>query len=671
MQFTIDANCVTIFLLFAWGHLTILSGIHSPKDLKELPEKQLSPLASEIRKIIIETCAKNGGHLASNLGVVELTLALHRVFNSPEDALVFDVSHQCYTHKLLTGRYQNFSTLRQKDGLSGFTRHTESPHDFFDNGHSSTSISQALGLLTAWEYEKKDGKVVAVIGDGALTGGMAFEALSHAGQLNKNLIVVLNDNQMSISKNDGSLSRYLSRITMTRTYQGFRNTIDHIVDRIPYAKHHLGKLIFRFKRGLKGLFLTNNLFTDLGFEYVGPLNGHDIRELEEVFARVKKLPRPVVVHVITKKGKGYSPAENDPASFHGVGPFQISDGTVEKFDTLSFTESFSNALLDLAQENPKIAAITAAMSKGTGLDAFSRHYSNRFFDVGIAEEHAVTFASGLAKGGMIPVVAIYSTFIQRSIDQIIHDVSLPSAHVILCFDRSGAVSADGETHQGIFDISLLRPVPNLAMLAPASASELSLCLRWAVDYQGPVAIRYPKASCPSELSPFSQPLLVGRGVLIQPEHYEPPLSVELEDQTGVKRILFVSTGGMFSEVQQAARSLFMEGIYCDIYNLRFIKPLDRDYFVNLAGNYDGIVLVEDGVEIGGIARFLHEILLDSGFNSRKIALKAFPDRFFSQGNRSQVLEDAGLSPKDLALAAKETLSLSGQMRYTESMEKKE
>ena len=385
----------------------MLSGINSPEDLKKIPEDKLPDLATEIRKKIIDVVGKNGGHLASNLGVVELTIALHRVFTSPNDAFVFDVSHQCYTHKLLTGRYKDFESLRTFNGISGFTKKAESKHDFFDNGHSSTSISQALGLLSAWQLQGRNDKVVAIIGDGALTGGMAFEALSHAGQIAKNLIVVLNDNQMSISKNTGSLSKYLSRLTMTGTYQRFRKNIDKIVEKIP----NLSKFIFRIKRGLKGVFFTNNLFTDLGFEYVGPLNGHDIKELEDVLNRVKNLSRPVVVHVLTKKGKGYSPAENDPAKFHGIGPFLISDGNVEKYDTLSFTESFSRTLIKLAEKNDRIVAITAAMAKGTGLDAFARKFPSRFYDVGIAEEHAVSFASGLAAGKLIPIVAIYSTFI--------------------------------------------------------------------------------------------------------------------------------------------------------------------------------------------------------------------------------------------------------------------
>ncbi len=646
-------NCAVFFCFLEL--ITILANIKSPQDLKSLSEDKLSELAAEIRKKIIETVAKNGGHLASNLGVVELTIALHRVFDSPDDALIFDVSHQCYAHKLLTGRYSSFDTLRLKGGISGFTRESESVHDFFDNGHSSTSISQGLGLLTAWDRLHHDGKVVAVIGDGALTGGMAFEALSHAGQIQKNLIVILNDNQMSISPNTGSLSRYLSTLTMTSFYQKFRYTVDGIIDRIPYSEHHIGKLIFRFKRAIKGLFLNTNLFTDLGFEYVGPLDGHNIRELEENLRRVRKLPKPVVMHIHTKKGKGYSPAENNPAAFHGVGPFQISDGKMEKFDSLSFTESFNKALMKLSENNPKIAAITAAMSKGTGLDTFARHHPDRFFDVGIAEEHAVTFAAGLARGGMIPVVAIYSTFIQRAVDQIIHDVALSNKAVVFVFDRSGVVPNDGETHQGLFDISLLRPVPNMTILAPVSAVDLEKCLAWAVNANRPVAIRYPKSSCPSEFPSFSLEIDEGKGILLKNEEYEPSLSVQFDDEEAktFKKILFVCTGGIFGETLVAARSLLQDGVYADIYSLRFVKPVDEDYFVSLAMAYDGVVFVEDGVMIGGISEHLQNILFKKQY--KNTVIKAFPDRFLAHGSRSQVCEDCEMLPKDIALAARKLL----------------
>ncbi|WP_149554256.1 1-deoxy-D-xylulose-5-phosphate synthase [Treponema pectinovorum] len=634
----------------------LLSNIHSPEDLKKIPKKDLSKLADEVRKKIIEVVGKNGGHLASNLGVVELTIALHRVFSSPDDAIIFDVSHQCYAHKMFTGRYEQFQTIRKYGGISGFTRKTESEHDFFDNGHSSTSISQGLGLLTSWELTGKKGKVVAVIGDGALTGGMALEAMNHAGQLGKNLIVVLNDNQMSISQNTGSISKYLSRLTMSNFYQSIRHKIDSLVSKIPNSNRHLGKFIYRCKRAIKGLFLSNNFFTDLGFEYVGPLDGHNIKEMEDVFNDVKNLKGPVVVHIVTKKGKGYSPAENDPASFHGIGPFLISDGKVEKFDLMSFTESFSRTLVEIALKNTKIAAITAAMSKGTGLDSFARHYPQRFFDVGIAEEHAVTFAAGLATGGMIPVVAIYSTFIQRAIDQIIHDVALPKLPVVFCFDRAGIVPGDGETHQGMFDIALLRCVPNLTLLSPATSLDMKLCLDWAIKAEKPVALRYPKSACPTELKAFENPVKEGQGIFIKSEEFAPALSVKFEDEiqepkNKAKSVLFVTTGGMLAEVIQACRNLMIEGIEADIYSLRFIKPLDFEHLYSYAKDRNAVVFVEDAVITGGIAEELQRFFFEKGFF--KTCVCAIPQKFIVQGNRNQICEDVKLDPRSLAQKAYE------------------
>lgn len=642
----------------------LLQTIHSPEDLKKIPEQKLPVLATEIRHKIIEVVGKNGGHLASNLGAVELTIALHRVFDSPNDAIVWDVSHQCYTHKLLTGRYDSFQSLRTKGGISGFTRISESKHDYFDAGHASSSISSALGLLTAWKLEGRDDKVVAVIGDGALTGGMAFEALSHAGQISRNLIVVLNDNQMSISRNTGSISRYLTRLTMTTSYQRFRYKFDRLVDMIPYVSRHLGKFIFRLKRGLKGLLLTNNLFVDLGFEYVGPLNGHNIEQMEMVFDRAKRLPRPVVIHVVTKKGKGYSPAENDPSSFHGVGPFNISDGIVEKYDTLSFTEAFSQTMMTLGAENKNVAAITAAMSKGTGLAAFARHYPDRFFDVGIAEEHAVTFAGGLAAGGMVPVVAIYSTFIQRSVDQIIEDVALQKRHVVLAFDRAGAVPSDGETHQGIFDIALLRPIPNLSILTVSSAADLRICLNWAVyEAAGPVALRWPKQSCPSEIESLSKPVQEGRGLLLRCDEYAAAVSARLFDEidangkkkkrkSGERKILLVCTGGIYSEVITAARSILLAGVVTDIYLLRFIKPFDESYFISIAEQYAVVVFVEDGIKTGGVSESLAQLLQKNERTKNvQTTVLAFPDRFLANGTRMQILEEAYLTPEDIAMTA--------------------
>ena len=634
-----------------WRHKILLSKIHSPQNLKNLSQSDIIQLAQEIRKEIINVVGKNGGHLASNLGVVELTLALHRVFESPKDAIIWDVSHQCYTHKLLTDRYKDFQTLRQKDGISGFTNTQESVHDFFINGHSSTSISSALGLLTARELNNDSGKVIAVIGDGALTGGMAYEALSHAGQLCKNLIVVLNDNQMSIDHNTGAVSRYLSRLTMTGGYQTFRYKVDKLIDKIPYIGRPFEKFIFRFKRALKGLFLTNNLFVDLGFEYVGPLDGHNEALLEKVLKKVSHLHRPVVVHVITKKGKGYSPAENNPELFHGIGPFQISDGTVETFDTTSFTEAFSQIICQKAQENKDIVAITAAMAKGTGLTSFSIKYPERFFDVGIAEEHAVTFAGGLAKGGKIPVTCIYSTFMQRSVDQMIHDIALQKVHAVFMLDRAGAVPADGVTHQGIFDISLFRPIPDLEILSPVSQNDLKLCFDWAVDKGTCVVIRYPKLSCPTEFPQFSSPVELGRGIFMPCTEFVIENVTEKQLEAHKNKVLVVLTGGMYPEAQKAVRSVLLEDGYADMYILRFIKPFDESYFIELAKKYYGIVLVEDGVKIGGICEYLKSILAENGILNTK--LLGFDDRFFSHGTRDEILEAAGLSVNHIKRAIKQ------------------
>ncbi|MCQ2591544.1 MAG: 1-deoxy-D-xylulose-5-phosphate synthase [Treponema sp.] len=623
----------------------MLENIKSPSDIKNLSQKDLELLAGEIREKIISVVGNNGGHLASNLGVVELTIALHRVFNSPDDAIVWDVSHQCYAHKLLTGRYNQFETLRQKDGLSGFTNKNESQHDYFINGHSSTSISSALGLLTAWDLDNKKNKVVAVIGDGALTGGMAFEGLCNAGQLNKNLIVILNDNQMSIDHNTGSISRYLSSLTMTHKYQSFRYRIDrgieHLVYKIPSFGKGVTKFVYRFKRSLKGLLLTNNLFTDLGFEYAGPFDGHDEQSLEKVLKRVKSLNKPVVVHVVTKKGKGFEPAEENPELFHGIGPFDNNSNQQKK---LSFTDAFSKIIVEQAEINKKIVGITAAMAQGTGLSAFAKQFPDRFFDVGIAEEHAVTFASGLAAGGKLPVVCIYSTFLQRSYDQIIHDIVLQNLSCIFMLDRAGAVPHDGATHQGIFDISMLRPIPNIVILSPCSKNDLELCFKWAENANKAVAIRYPKLICPDEpdVEDYSKDVQIGKGLLIKNKSLP---------QNQNANILIVSTGGMFTEVMQAIKMAEENQLFCDLYSLRFIKPLDENYFFSLCENYESIIFVEDGIETGGISQYLQSILSEN--KKQKSIVMAFKENFYSHGSRNQVLEEAGLSPLDIFNKIKE------------------
>ncbi len=611
---------------------SILAGIHSPDDLKRISARDIPALSAEIRKVIIEAVGSNGGHLASNLGVVELTLALHRSFTSPTDAIVWDVGHQCYTHKLITGRGELFSSIRKKDGISGFPKRAESPHDAFDTGHSSTSISAALGLLLARRARGELGKVVAVIGDGALSGGMALEALSHAGQGANDLVVVLNDNKMSISKNTGALSEYLSRLTMGAHYQRFRQRVDRGIGLIPVFGDRLIRLVYRIKRVIKAALFKDNLFVDLGFEYVGPLNGHNVEELEKVFRDVKALRRPVVVHVQTKKGKGYSLAENDPATFHGIGPFCISDGKVEKFDTTSFTEAFSRAMLEEAANDDRVIAITAAMAKGTGLAAFQHRYPDRFFDVGIAEQHAVTFAGGLAAGGMKPVVAIYSTFMQRAVDQLIHDVALQRLPVVFALDRSGPVPDDGETHQGLYDIALFRPIPGLSILCPASAAELRSMLSWALGSDGPVLIRYPKSACPTEQPAFLTPIESGRGVFVQRDGYD---------------TLLISTGGAYAEIHEASNLLARSGTPVDSLVLRFVKPFDEAWFLSAVSGYRNIVVVEDGAYSGGVSELIASLVARQ-VPEIAVETHAFDDVFYPQGTRQEILASAGLSPDHIA-----------------------
>ncbi len=529
-----------------------------------------------------------------------------------------------------------------------------------------------------------DGKVIAVIGDGAMTGGMAFEALSHAGILAKDLIVVLNDNQMSISWNTGTISRHISNLAMSARYQSFRYKFESGLEKIPgHLGETLEKFNYRFKRGLKGIFFSNNLFVDLGFEYVGPIDGHDSACLERVLKRVKKIRRPVVVHVVTKKGKGFEPAEKDPIKYHGIGPFDLEkalapfvDGAQDKNaqdestaqektsvpeKPLSFTDSFSKSLINVASKDEKVIAITAAMTKGTGLMPFMRAFPDRFYDVGIAEQHAVTFAGGLAVGGMKPVVAIYSTFMQRAFDQLVEDIALQNIPAIFVLDHSGPVEDDGETHQGIFDISMLRPVPNLSLLAPASSVELDLALNWAVEQKLPVVIRYPKAVCPPELSEFAEPVQIGRGVLIR--YSELTDGAKTADCANEKSALeksaleksaesaadtlFVCTGGIYPEVKAAINILGKQDVKCDLYNLRFLKPLDKEYFLEVVKNYKYIMFVEDGIRIGGIGTYL-ESLLQRTYTGKFTAVCGFPNRFVSQGKREDILEKAHLSSSYLA-----------------------
>jgi 1-deoxy-D-xylulose-5-phosphate synthase len=626
-----------------------LSRIHEPGDLKNLSFPELDKLAQEIRSLIIETVSRNGGHLASNLGVVEVAIALHRVFESPRDKIVWDVGHQCYAHKLLTGRLGAFPTLRKSGGMNGFPKRTESPHDAFDTGHASTSISAALGLLAGERLSGGDGRVVAVIGDGALTGGMAYEGLSHAGQLQLPLIVILNDNKMSIGPSVGGLSKYLSRLSMKSYYQAFRQTFDAIARKLPFVGESFFNLVVRLKRAVKAVFYSDNFFVDLGFEYVGPIRGHNIKQLVEVFEDVRSLNRPVVVHVITQKGKGYSFAENDPGVYHGVGAFSKEQGVksapeqknLQPCESANFTGAFSASLVKAGRKDKRIVAITAAMGRGTGLLPFKKEFPERYFDVGIAEEHAVTFAAGLAARGLKPVVAIYSTFMQRAVDQVIHDICLQKLPVVFAMDRSGFISDDGETHQGLYDISLFRFAPGMTILCPASGAELETMLDFALTAKGPVMLRYPKAPCPKDREVFHEPLESGRGIFVG-------------KTPGAGTCLFF-TGSLYNQTCEAQKILASQGIDADLYNLRFLKPVDEDFLSDLMNRYKVAVFIEEGLRPGGFGEYAAELALRRKCETRILVLSAQAEADFL-GKRDELIARAGLDGPGLASAVAQAVS---------------
>lgn len=624
----------------------LLSSINGPDNLKALPAKKLGSLAREIRRIIIEVVSANGGHLASNLGVVELTIALHRVFESPKDKIIWDVGHQCYTHKLICGRREEFSSLRRMGGISGFPKRAESEHDIVDTGHASTSISAALGILEGMSISKTAGKVVAVIGDGALTGGMALEGLNYTSHLGKGLIIILNDNNMSISDNVGAISSHLSRLTATPFYQVFRRHFDNGVRQIPVVGEPLMRLIYRMKKGMKALIFRETLFSDFGFEYIGPIDGHNIRLLTSVLNNVRRIDNPVVVHVTTIKGKGYIHAEDNPTLYHGVSPFSIFDGKIESKGNLTFTDAFSGIMTKLAAEDKRIVGITAAMTDGTGLALFKARYPGRFYDVGIAEQHAVTFAAGLATAGLRPVVAIYSTFMQRAIDQVIHDVVLPGLPVILALDRAGVVGADGETHHGVFDISLFRSIPSLTILAPATKGEMESMFRYALSLDKPVVIRYPKAACAEESPLFSLELKEGRGIHIEQHNIDHHNS----------RVLLIGVGGIITEAQKALKVLADKKIIADLYNLRFIKPLDEEYLANILADYEYVALVEEGIAQGGIGEYVAAIINKYNLETGFLPL-AITDRFLPQASRSELLKLCRLDGEGIAASISDCLAV--------------
>lgn len=612
--------------------MSLLSQINFPQDLKKLKISQLKLLAEEIRKYILEIVSMRGGHLAPNLGVVELTLALHYVFDAPKDKIIWDVGHQCYVHKIITGRKEAFKTLRTYGGIAGFPKRSESPYDVLDTGHSSTSISAGLGMSVARRLKNEKGKIIIVIGDGSITAGMAFEALNNAGYLKEDLLIILNDNEMSISPNVGALSSFLSKRMTGNLARFIRKELEKIVPKLPAGENILHLL----KKGedlFKMAVTPGALFTALNFEYFGPVDGHDIETLIEILQNLKNLKGPILFHVITKKGKGYPPAEADPETFHGIGPFKLETGKPIKSegDPPTYTEIFGQTLLRLAEIEPKLIAITAAMKTGTGLSAFAQKYPERFFDVGICEQHAVTFAAGLALEGFVPVCAIYSTFLQRAYDQIIHDVALNKAKVIFAIDRAGLVGEDGPTHHGAFDLSYLRLIPNLIVCAPKDENELQHLLYSALKYENPCAIRYPRG--------------LGIGVTLDREFKEIPLGTAEILKDG-KEAVILAIGYPVCLALQAGLELEKEGISVGVINVRFLKPLDRETLLNYIKNTKKVLTIEENTQIGGLASAIAELLVEENLCVffDKIAL---PDYFIEHGDLKSLREKYGFTIKTI------------------------
>ena len=604
----------------------ILEQIKGPENLKNMSPEELCVLAGEIRTFLIEKISHTGGHLASNLGVVELTIALLRTFDLPKDKIIWDVGHQSYTHKILSGRMQEFDELRQYGGLSGFPKRKESPYDAFDTGHSSTSISAGLGIAQGRDILGEDYKVVSVIGDGALTGGMAYEALNNAARMKKNFIIVLNDNKMSISENVGGMSRYLGGLRTGNGYNDLKKNVADTLERIPVVGERMIDRIKRTKNSIKQLFIPGMLFENMGITYLGPVDGHNIQALCKVFKEAQKLDHAVLVHVLTKKGKGYEPAEKNPAAFHGVSPFDIKTGrpvAEKKYPT--YTDVFSKKLCQLGETHPELVAVTAAMPDGTGVAAFGKRFPDRFFDVGIAEAHAVTSAAGMAAAGLRPVVAVYSSFLQRGYDQILHDVCIQNLPVIFAVDRAGLVGSDGETHQGIFDYSYLTSIPNMSVAAPKNLWELRAMLDFAMDYKAPFAIRYPRGTAYRGLKEFMQPISYGKGEMLYEE----------ED------IALLAVGSMVSTGEHVREKLKEESYYCTLANARFVKPFDKELVERLAKNHRLIVTMEENVLQGGfglpVTAYIHE-----HYPQVKVLNIALPDAYVEHGNVSVLREGLGI-----------------------------
>lgn len=609
----------------------MLEKIQKPNDIKKIPADQLPALAEEIRKFIIESLSKTGGHLASNLGVVELTIAMHRVFNLPKDKLIWDVGHQSYTHKILTGRKDGFETLRREGGISGFPKRSESDCDVFDTGHSSTSISAGVGYVRARELKKENYSVVSIIGDGALTGGMAYEALNNAASLKSNFIIVLNDNEMSITENVGGMSSYLSGLRTASAYTGFKMDVTKALNRIPGIGPGMVDAMRKTKSSIKQIIIPGMLFEDMGLTYLGPVDGHNIPQLIKTFQEAKRFEGPILVHVLTQKGRGYEPAMRHPARFHGAGPFDVKTGLPVGKSNPTYTDVFSTVMRKMGDRRKDVAAVTAAMMTGVGLKRFFNMFPDRCFDVGIAEEHAVTFAAALSLGGITPVVAIYSSFLQRAYDQIMHDVCMQNLHVVFAIDRAGLVGYDGETHHGIFDLSYLGSMPNMTILAPKNLWELSDMIKFAVDYDGPIAVRYPRGEAYTGLKEFRAPICLGKSEVIHEG----------------SRVALLAVGSMVKMAEEVQKQL-KERMDMDaaLVNARFVKPIDEELLRSFADTYELVVTLEENVKDGGfgerVLAFAEEEDLPFG-----VEIIALPDRFIPHGSVSYQMKQVGFTPEDI------------------------
>ena len=617
----------------------MLEKINKANDIKQIPPEEMSKLAGEIREYLIRTVSHTGGHLASNLGVVELTLALHSVCTLPRDKIIWDVGHQCYTHKILTGRKEDMKNLRQEGGISGFPRREESPCDAYDGGHSSNSISAGLGYVRARDLRRQHYSVISVIGDGAFTGGMAYEALNNAADLKTNFMIVLNDNHMSISENVGGMSQYLAKLRTSPTYNGLKSSVQKHLEQIPGVGEELVSRIRRTKSSIKQLVIPGMFFEDMGITYLGPVDGHNVQAMIRVFREARRVQGAVLIHVLTEKGRGYLPAMKDPEVFHGLGPFDIKTGNPLARSGKSYTDVFAETMLEIAGEEPKLAAVTAAMREGTGLKHFAEQYPERYFDTGIAEEHAVTFAAGLALGGQIPVVAVYSAFLQRAFDQIMDDVCMQKLHVIFAVDRAGLVGADGRTHQGCFDLSYLSMLPGMTVMAPKDARELKEMLRFAVSYDGPAALRYPRGEAwtgPEESGTESMPIEYGKAEI-------------LHRGSGAA---LLAVGAAVRTVWETAERLRKEGLDPTIVNMRFVKPFDQDTLRILAGNHKAFFTVEENVSAGGLGEAVRCFVSEQELPVR-VMTAAVPDTYIRYGTVDGQRRQAGLDPGSLTRRIRE------------------